>query len=291
MNAFSRSWKVTKMTFKIMREDKELLMFPVLASIFSILFLVAMVFPAIFTSALTPDEGAAASIVGYGLLFLIYLGLSFIATFFNVCVVYTTKTRMEGGNATVGSSLSFAFGRIHLIFMWALLSATVGTLLRAIENIAERFGVFGQLIVRITTSIIGMLWAIATIFVIPAMVYHNVSPFKAIKQSVATLKKTWGESLIRYFGLGMMQFLFYIVGVALTFALIVTLSPLGGYGFLTAILIAAVYFVLVTIIFGLATTIFNTILYVYADQGVIPDGYENIVKDAFHNKQKKGFLG
>ena len=71
------------------------------------------------------------------ILFLTYLGLAFIATFFNVCVVYTTKKRFEGGNATFGESVEFAFSKIHLIFAWSLVAATVGLLLRILDNIAD----------------------------------------------------------------------------------------------------------------------------------------------------------
>jgi hypothetical protein len=70
-------------------------------------------------------------IVQYAIIFLTYLGLAFIATFFNVCVVYTVKIRFEGGNATFMESLKFALSKIGLIFYWSLISATVGLVLTA----------------------------------------------------------------------------------------------------------------------------------------------------------------
>ena len=79
--------------------------------------------------------------------------------------------------------------------------------MRVIDNIAERSGGIGKIILNITTSILGMMWGIITVFVVPAMVYHDLEPFDAIKKSVEALKRTWGESLIRYVGLSSIQFL------------------------------------------------------------------------------------
>jgi len=81
--------------------------------------------------------------VAYVLLGVSYLGLSFIATFFNVCVVYTTKTRFEGGDATFFDSIKFALSKLHLIFAWSLVSATVGLLLHALDQVAQRAGLVG----------------------------------------------------------------------------------------------------------------------------------------------------
>jgi len=93
--------------------------------------------------------------------------------------------------------------------------------LRLIDEIAERAGRSGQILLYITRSILGMVWGIVTIFVIPGMVYYNLSPFDAIKKSVAVLKKTWEESLIRYYGSGLAQFLFIVVGIIFNTALFV----------------------------------------------------------------------
>src|SRR3989338_9340657 len=213
-NAFSRSWEITKLTLHVMKQDKELLLFPVFAGIFSILFLVALLFPTIILAFVQEGE-PVWGITAYALLFIAYLGLAFIATFFNVCVVYTAKKRFEGGNATFGESISFALSRVHLILMWSLLAATVGIILRAIDRSAEKAGGGARVVLKIMTSLLGMMWSIITIFVVPAMVYNNLGPVDAIKKSVQVLRKTWGESLVRHFGLGLVQFIFIIIGIVI----------------------------------------------------------------------------
>ncbi|MBW2978106.1 hypothetical protein KY331_04640 [Candidatus Woesearchaeota archaeon] len=287
MGVFSRSWKVTKLSFDVMKKDKELLLFPLLGGIFSIIFIFAMLFPTIISRMITEvTQSITFGVLEYVLLFITYLGLSFIAVFFNVCVVYTTKTRFEGGNATFFDSIKYAISKIHLIFVWSLVSATVGLILKIIERMAEKVGQGGRIILMALRSILGMIWSIVTIFVVPAMVYSNLGPIDAIKKSINTLKKTWGESIVRVIGLGLVQFLFFILGVIIIIPLFILLSALGGIGILIGIIFVIVYFIGLFLIFGVANTIFNTALYVYADQGKIPQGYDqDILSNAFRVKK------
>jgi len=285
MGTFARSWELTKVSFNAMKQDKELILFPILALIFSLLFIVAMVLPSILALLHFGNGIKQFGILQYVLLFILYLGLSFISTFFSVCVVYTTKKRFEGGNATFGESINFAFSRLHLIIMWSIVSATVGLVLRIIERMAERLGWIGRLFVNITTSILGAVWSIVTIFVVPVMVYQNLGHFDAIKKSAEVLKKTWGESIIRYIGFGLIEFFFLMAGIIVMLPLIILSLNLGMHLIISEILISVLYFFGVILVFSLANSIFNTALYVYSDTGKIPRGYsKEIMANAFKRK-------
>jgi len=278
MNVFSRSWQLTKLSFEIIKQDSEMLLFPLIGGISSILYAAALIYPTIVVDLMrkTSSGGAqtALNMVDFAILFAAYLGLAFIATFFNVCVVYTTKTRFEGGDATFMDSLKFAGSRLHLIFMWSIISATVGILLHLLDRAAERAGAIGGLILGILRSLLGAAWSILTIFVVPAMVYRDLGPISAIKSSVQTLRQTWGESLVRHYGLGLMQFLFILLGVAITVAMGVGLSALGGTGIVITAIFAVVYFVAVVLVFNVANAVFNTALYSWANSGVAPASFD-----------------
>jgi len=177
-----------------------------------------------------------------------------------------------------------------LILTWSIIVATVGLILRLIDNLAERAGESGRLVLNIITSFLGMMWSIITIFVVPGMVYHNLKPMDAIKRSIKTLKATWGESLIRYFGLGMIEFLFFLSGIIVMFILFFVLAGLGTSGIIVTIVIAVLYFLGVILVFNVANTIFNTALYVYADTGKIPEGFsQEIMQNAFKPGEKRNF--
>ena len=286
---FTRSWMLTKLSFRVIKQDKEMLLFPLLAGIFSIAFAVALIYPTIVVELMRVSASADAepvfTVLDYVLLFVAYFGLAFIATFFNVCVVFTTKTRFEGGDATFMDSLKFALSKIHLIFMWSFVSASVGILLRMLDNVAERFGAIGKLVIGIIVGLLGMVWSVITIFVVPAMVYHDLGPIQAVKQSVSTLKQTWGESLVRHYGLGFISFLFALLGVAITVGMAMTLGALGPVGIYITIGFAVVYFIMLTLIFNVANSVYNTALYAYANTGQAPGDFdEQTMVSAFRIK-------
>jgi hypothetical protein len=202
-----------------------------------------------------------------------------------MCVVYTIKKRFEGGDATFMESLSFALSKVHLIVVWSLVVATVGIIMKLIDNAGQKGGAVGQIVAGILNSIIGGVWAIITIFVVPAMVYDNVGPFAAIKSSVETLKKTWGESIIRYLGLGAIQVVLIFGGIIVWLVIfIVLLFLVPVLAFLT-IPVLVLYLLIVGLLFSVLNTIFNTALFVYARTGKVPEGYSaDIMQNAFKPK-------
>ncbi len=269
-----------------MKKDKKLFLFPLFGGIFSLLFLVAIFWPVVFLGSAINSLGGLGL---YGVLFVIYLGLAFISIFFNVCTVYVIKQRFEGKTARFGEAIGFAFSRIHLVFVWAIVSAIVGLILRILEDAAENIGGLGEIIAKIFIGMLGTAWAILTMFVIPSMVYENVGPFKAIKRSVQTINKTWGESLVKYYGLGIMQFIFLLLTVIVTIVLAVLTAPIPAL--MWAIIILGVVFIIaILMFFTVANAVFNTAIYYYAEKGKVPVGYkEEVMAGAFAKKQKKQY--
>ncbi|MEK6916753.1 MAG: DUF6159 family protein [Nanoarchaeota archaeon] len=287
---FSRSWEITKQTFKVINADKEIMFYPILSSVLSIIFFIIMVFPFLATGLVSNIiSNDAAAFLFWITLFIFYLGVSFLATFFNVATVYCAKKRFDGGNPTFTEGLKEAFKRIPLIFLWSLVSATVGILINSLESSARKSKGIIRFLISGIASLIGMAWSIVTIFVIPAIVIENVGPLEAIKRSVQTLKKTWGESLIKHFGLGAAQGMLTFAGFLLlllpAIVSIVFFQSFLMFGIL--IVLFVIYIVVLSLVFSTANTVFNTALFVYAKTGKIPGFYS---KDTMSNafiKEKK----
>ena len=229
------------------------------------------------------------------MVFILYLGLAFFATFFNVCSVYTTRVRFEGGNATFMESIRFALGKIHGIFIWSLISATLGLLLRILDKVCQKAQESDNLVAsilgfigRIIVSMFGVGWGLITAFVIPLMVYQDIGPIDAIKRSGAIFKKTWGESLIRDLGVGLIGSVITILGSAIFAGLGFLVAGMGKIAITTVIISGIIYITLCVTIFSLLGIIFNTALFVYADKGVMPQGYsKEIMATTFRVADKK----
>jgi hypothetical protein len=261
------------MSFAVMRKDSEMLWFPVLAAITSLLFGAALLVPS-FVLDLAHDAGVPGiNALQTVALFVTYFGLAFIATFFNVCVVYTTKTRLSGGDATFFESIGFALSRVHLILGWALVSATVGLILHAIERAGRRSGLAGRILLGIVRMILATAWAVTTIFVTPAMVYRGLGPFDAIKDSRETLRATWGENLVGYFGLGLANFMCLLGPLALLFGGFAVASAVPVVGMIM-IGVAIIGLIVVSTLFSMASTIFRTALYHWAVFRTVPAEFD-----------------
>lgn len=289
MNIFSRSWQITKLSFSVINKDRELLWFALLSFISSALFAVAMIFPSIVPDLIYGDKAIdTLEIYQYVIIFITYFGLAFIATFFNVCVVYTTKVRFEGGNATFSESFRFALSRAGLIVRWSLLSATVGLLLKILEQVASGFGKAGEIVARIIIGLLGAAWSIATIFVVPILVYEGLGPVDSVKKSMRAVKETWGESLVKSIGLGLMTFLAYILAIAVGIGLTILLtSQFQTVGLITGIVVGGCLLLVTGLVFKVASTIFNTALYVYANEQIVAADFdEDVIKGAFREKRK-----
>ena len=214
MNFFQRlenGWKLTLSSFKILRANKQLIIFPILSGTSLLLIIGSFVVASLAVNGWDVDNigEIRGNMEYYGVLFLFYLVNYFVVVFFNMALVHCTRLYFKGEEVSVSSGLRFSVSRIGAIFSWAVFAATVGLILRIIQ---ENTGIIGKII----TGIIGIVWSVATFFVVPVIAYENVGPVGAFKRSAQIMKDKWGESLAAGFSFGLIQFLsFLIIGVPL----------------------------------------------------------------------------
>lgn len=269
---FSRSWGLIKASAGVLSKDKELLVFPLLSSICTLIVAAAFVLPALGLGALDGlKEGGGVSVAMYALSFLFYLVQYFVIFFFNSALVGAALIRLDGGDPTVGDGLRIASRKLLPILGYAAIAATVGLLLRSVQ---ERAGWLG----RIVVGLIGVAWTVASFLVVPVLVSRDVGPIDAVKESAALLKKTWGENLIGQGGVGLLFGLVYVVLAMLAMAVIVLAAMSGNAAVIvTAIAIMVIAFVLVALIHAALSGIYSAALYRYAMGQEASEGFDSQV--------------
>src|SRR5262245_55494170 len=275
---FERSWSLMKQSWEVLKLDKELLVFPVLSAVAYILMLVSFIVPMMpWLRTLEGDwagrgQRAAVWLAVFGL----YLANYFVIIFFNTALVSCAFIRFRGGDPTVGDGLKAAAARLPQIFGWALLSATVGLLLRAIE---ERVQLVGQIVV----SLIGAAWTVVTYLVVPILAVERRGPLSAVQRSVELLRKSWGESLVGNLGLGAAGFLLMLPAF-LVGAIAVWLSASPAV-MLALFAVCLVYVIGVSIVISTLQQVYLAGVYVYAAEGTAPEGFsEEALETAFTPK-------
>jgi Family of unknown function (DUF6159) len=282
----SNSFALARSSWSVLCTDKKLLIFPILSGIACLIVTASFAAPVLFLVMQNPnhefDIDKLSPPVRYGLLFAFYFLSYFVVIFFNSALTACALIRFNGGEPTVGDGLQAAVARLPQILAWTLVAATVGILLKAVENAHEQVGKF-------ISSLLGTAWSVVTFFVVPVLVVENVGPFAALGRSVAILKRTWGESLIGHFGIGLFIFVLTIPFVLLMvvafmlFAGAPAMLPVG----LLVLALAVVYFILLMAVSSAMNNIFVAAVYQFAANGTIPAGFsERIVRHAFGNKQE-----
>jgi hypothetical protein len=256
----SRSWELVKASGAVLKSDKGLLVFPLLSSIAMIGVISAFAIPMFTTGGFTDlaRHGRHAGALHYALLFAFYVVSYFVAFFFNAALVGAALMRLDGGDPTVGDGLRIAGSKAWNILGYSLIAATIGMILRAIE---ERVGFIGRIIV----GLIGIGWSLATFLVVPVLVARDVGPTEAIGESARLLRRAWGENIIGQGGLGLAFALIYL-GIGATGAMLIVMAV--GANSWAAAIVATVVMVL-AILFAILvhsalSAIYSAALYRYA---------------------------
>jgi Family of unknown function (DUF6159) len=270
MGSLMRGWRLTKTSWGILRADKELAAFTTMGAICTIVAALLFVLPAIVVGS----HGRANGPAGIVLLFLFYLVTTIITVYFNTALVAVALDRLRGGRAPMSMGYQVARSKFATIFVFSLVSATVGVLVALIE---ERFEIVGKII----GSVIGAAWSIATFLVLPVVVAEGGSPFGAIKRSASLLRSTWGEQIGGSTGISLVFLL-----LALLAAAPIALGALaGGIVLWLGIAIAAVYLGLLFIVASALGQILRSAIYLYAETGQVPAQYDaSLIQHAFTAK-------
>jgi hypothetical protein len=271
MGRFARSWELVKQSFAILRSDKQLMLFPILSAVSCLVVtaLIAgsgalMILPSIAaTTAAGGHWQPSQTPIFYFATFAVYLANYFVIVFFNVALVGVANSRLMGGAWTFRDGLELAWQRKGTILQWALVAATVGMILRTLE---ERMGVLG----RIVMKIIGIAWALACYFVVPVLAFEGLTPVDAVKRSAKLFRDTWGEKVIGGFSLGLVFLVLMLPGFGLWIAAII----IGGTtGLLIGSAFLLLYILLLSVVSSAVQGIFNAALYRYACFKQVPAAF------------------
>jgi len=267
--SFSRSYQLVRRSWSILRQDKEIMIFPVLSGVASIALAASFLVPLIFFGLHETDDGKMRiDFWWYVFTFLFYLVSYFITIFFNVGVMHCASIRMDGGDPTVADGFQGAISNAGRIIVWSLISATVGMLLRLIEQRAALFG-------KIIASMLGLAWTFLTYFAVPVMIFEGRGAQRAIKRSAELFKKTWGETVVGQAGIGFFFGWLALAGL-IPVAAAVFFASQGTIGAMLATVVISVaffYWIGLAVVSAALKGIFNVALYRYAAMGEVVDGF------------------
>jgi hypothetical protein len=249
------SWDLMFRSFRVLRQDKQLVIFPILSAVATIA--VSAPFALALFSSGEPREWTVNTIA---LSLLWYFCANAAIIFFNCALAASARTYFAGGTPTLGQGISDAASRAPAILAWAMVMSTVGVFLRWVD---DRAGLLG----RIVIGLIGIAWNMATYLIVPVIVFEDLGVMESVRRSSELLRKTWGQQLIGGIAFFWFGLLFTIPGIVI--------GAIGMSGFWPLIPVAVAYFIVMAAAFSAASQIFRVALYQYATTGQAPNGYTN----------------
>ena len=275
MGSIGRGLRLVKASWSVIKVDRELLLLPVFS--FALILVVAAVFALGAFGIGLPERGRDPSPALYVLAFLFYVATSFVAIFFNAAVIGTAMKRLKGEDARIADGLALAREHLGAIFVWAVITATVGMILRMVQ---ERLGILG----RVVVGLLGVAWNVLTFFVVPVLLYEPVGVGGSIKRSASLFKQRWGEQFIGNATIGMVLVLAGLLVGAVAVALGMLVPVLG-------VVVGVVGILALAAIGSALSGVFNAALYRYATTGEASGAFTEEDLSGSFRPRRRGILG
>jgi Family of unknown function (DUF6159) len=262
MNRFSRGLALSRQSWTLLRAHSGLMGFPVLGAVVGLI----LVAPPAVAGGYLVDEGD--TVPGVALLVVAAYIISFVSAFVGVGLAAAVDAALRGEPAGLGQGLGVARSRLGAISGWALVTAVLSILLRALETRSE--------LATIAASLVGGAWSVISLLAIPAIALEGLGPVAAIRRSASLFKEHWRGQVIGMAAIGGAVFLFVMLpAIALGVVGVLIVSDEGGAGIAGEVLIAlGLVLFAVGAVFGAALRqVFAVVLYRFTTSGQAPQGF------------------
>ncbi|MFW6059405.1 MAG: DUF6159 family protein [Phycisphaeraceae bacterium] len=267
----SRSWEFAKVSYRMLWDHKQLLVFPIISTVAATIVIASFLLPLWGTGTLqhwqeftdtSGDTGGHYWL--WFVLFLFYFCNYLVIVFFNSGLTACVLQVLRGEAPTLGHGFSMASKRLPQIVAWAAFAAVVGVLIKVIENSHEKAG-------AIIAAVLGSAWTALTYFVVPVIVIEGLGPIGAFKRSVGTLKESWGTALVGNFSMGLLSILVMLPLILIAGGLVFLGFTSGSLPLLVlGIAVGAMLVVIGAAASSAADMVFTVLLYHWATGEMMP---------------------
>jgi hypothetical protein len=260
MSRIRRGWGLTKKSWGLLNEHRELVRFPLYGAVATVPLAILFFGPGLY---LLDKDSLAGAIP---LLVIGVYVLSVVGFYFSVGLAAAADMIFRGQEATVSDGLAIARERFSQICGWAAISTAISVLMGLLEN---QGGVFGQIAARL----VGLAWSLVTFLAVPVIAIEGTGPVETLKRSASIFRQRWGQQITGNIAIGAAVFL---IGVLPALILIVAGVALwSSASFLGALLVVvgALVMAVAMLVSRALSGIFGVALYRYATDGQAVGGF------------------
>lgn len=259
MSKIRRGWGLTKKSWGLLRENPNLVRFPLYGGVATIVCALIVVGPGVYL--IEEDQtvfGGALAVIGF------YL-LATIGVYFSVGLAAAADMIFRGQQAGVSEGLAVARTRLPQVAGWAAVSTTLGLALSALEN----QGVLGQIAGRL----LAVGWSLITFLAVPVIALEGTGPFQTLKRSGSLFKSRWGAQVTGNIAIGGAVFLFGVLPSALLIFAGFLIWASASFAGALLLVIGVIGLAISMLVSSALSNIFGVALYRYALDGEAVGGF------------------
>jgi hypothetical protein len=260
MRRIRRGWALTKKSWGLLNEHRELIRFPLYGAVATTLLAIVFLGPGLYL--LDQDELAGA-------IPLIVIGvyvLSVVGFYFSVGLAACADMIFRGQDATVSDGLAVARARFSQICGWAAVSTAISLVMGLLEN---QGGIGGQIAARL----VGAAWSLVTFLAVPVIAIEGTGPFQTLKRSASMFRERWGQQITGNIAIGAAIFLIGVLPAAALIVAGVVLWSSASFAGAVLVVVGALILAIAMLISRALSGIFGVALYRYALDGEAVGGF------------------
>jgi hypothetical protein len=260
MSRMKRGWGLTKKSWGLLTEHRQLLRFPLVGGAATILMSIIVIGPGLYLiddGEIAP--GAPLVIVG------LYL-LALVGTYYSVGLAACADMIFHGRDAKFSDGTAVARSRFGKIAGWALVSTVIGTIVGLLQ---EQGGIAGAIFGRL----LQLGWSLITFLAVPVIAIEGTGPIETLKRSAGLFRQRWGEQITGNIAIGGIVFLIGLIPAGILIAAGIAVMASSGVGGGILIGIGVIVMAIAILIQSALGGIFGVALYHYALEGETVGGF------------------
>jgi hypothetical protein len=260
MSRIKRGWGLTKKSWGLLSEHRELIRFPLYGAIATVPLAILFLGPGLYLLDKDTLAGAIPLLV-IG----IYV-LSVVGFYFSVGLAAAANMIFNGEQATVSDGLAVARANFSQICGWAALSTAISVLMGVLEN---QGGIAGNIAARL----VGMAWSLVTFLAVPVIAIEGTGPLETLKRSASIFRQRWGQQITGNIAIGAAVFLIGVLPAVLLIVAGVALWSSASFLGALLVVIGALVLAIAMLVSRALSGVFGVALYRYALDGQAVGGF------------------
>jgi hypothetical protein len=261
MRRIRRGWGLTKKSWALLNEHRQLIRFPLYGAVATTLLAIVFLGPGLY---LLDQDSLAGAIP---LLVIGVYVLSVVGFYFSVGLAACADMIFRGqADVTVADGLEVARSRFSQICGWAAVSTAISVVMAALEN---QGGIGGQIAARL----VGMAWSLVTFLAVPVIAIEGTGPLETLKRSASMFRQRWGQQITGNVAIGGAVFLLGVLPAAALIVLGVVVWSEASFLGALLVVIGALILAIAMLISRALSGIFGVALYRYALDGEAVGGF------------------